>query len=329
MKYGVNLVILQTFFNASEISGDLKFNEPPKINLPDLALYLDHDAKLSSKEGTINLKALRHPAEIEAERAQQFADLQPTNKGLIWYLFDWMTPVVIGNAIITSLLVLVITRMRSKLLSVTSLVLAQGQMSIAQSTTITRNWQFFQAPTASTTQKPIYETLMESLALVKEIDTVQICQLMCMVLITALLTYAIRRKWFQKYEADIYLELGTTRHRAQITLRSIPHDLGNYVVTATKSLSTVRIEGMLWPKLILDYENVAFTHRHAQVSFLLPQEIHISWLKAYMIYHTIQNQSSFYYLLFTKTQSGWNKFIPLNNRDDNDINNPPVVCDRY
>ena len=333
VKYAINLRILQTFFNASDISGDQTFDSPPHLQLPDLSTYQDHFIKLSSRlvQSTIDLKALRHPAEIEAEHKQLISDLQPSGHGLIWYLFDWVTPVVLANAAITCILIISLLRMRSKLLKLSTLVITQGQMTIAQTVSqpSPRNWQFFQTPVPVTTQQPMYQKLLESLALIREIDSIEILQLLTLLTIAGLAIFHIRRTWFATNETQIYLELGTAKHRVIVNLKRVPHDSCNYTLTAAKTLTTVRIEGRLRPKLILDYENVTLTHRHAHFTIPLPQVIGINWFTAYSIYHIIQDKSSFYYLLCAKNTKGWPRILKLRGPNELDVNDQVPCIDEY
>jgi hypothetical protein len=319
-KYGVNLLALQLFQNSTGFAGDQRFDKAPEIVLPDLTDHLDSYGKLSQRirQGEVDLKSLRHPDEIAVQQQRLISELLPSH-GILWYTFDFV-PLIILNAIVTIMIVVAIIRMSSKLSSMMAL-LAGGQLSqLAGSQSIpphisTTNpikvWQFYQTQTPVITEQPIYQKFLETVKLIREVDTIEAFQLMALIFLVIGVMYIIHRRWFRAFETKIYLELGTMYNNIQLELITVPHKMRHYTVHADKTLQSCQIIGNFWPRLILGYEKVMIKHSFAKLLYHLPTELKLNWYQAYRVLQILQNSNSYYYLLLSKDHKNKTKIISV------------------
>jgi hypothetical protein len=295
--------------------------------LPDLWHYISMHGKLASKIGSrsINLSTLRDPNNVD-EKENTF-EFQPAPKGT-QPTDQWLKPIIIANLIATSMIIMATIHLKIKLLSVVGMSLTHPGLAMAQLATSQRSWNFFQPPQPTTIAPAIYQLILDSLSVVREIDTIEIIQLLTTIIIAGVLWFHAHQMWLKKFESTINLELGTAKMRVSVPLLTIPHHADYYTVRADKILSSVSIQRLWFPKIILNYENVCLRHRHAHISYTLPTAVSINWYTAYKIYHIVQNRNSFYYLLFARNSKGLNKILPVITQDS-DTQGPIPRCDEY
>jgi hypothetical protein len=107
----------------------------------------------------------------------------------------------------------------------------------------------------------------------------------------------------QTVEFTIILVIGNTSGSTSLYIRSIPYLQEHYNFTTTCFVSDLRVQGYFFPYLQLDWHDMKITHKHAPLTFTLPDKLRLSFLQAlavrkithgeyYALFHTIDNRGN-------------------------------------
>ena len=291
LRYGINLIILGKYFQNHSIAGDYLFTEQPVIKLPsrDAAWYYARSRLLSNSQQAHT-----------TEHSQNFP--------------VWLSVSLTGDGLLMILIMCLAHRIWHRSVTASIAALTLGQITQATAAQIPKLWEY-QAPLATQTpmQSSMIDKVTEYLDVILQIDTLNILQLLTLLLIAGTLMCISYRLQRTNRNTKIVLEIGTQQSSVDLQLLSVPHDITNYEIHAERMLNTLQLVATPLPKLAFDWQAITFKHKYSQMSFTLPQTKRVFWFTAYRILAIIQNRSKYHYLLWAENNHGERKLLNIAN----------------
>jgi hypothetical protein len=337
VQYAVNLNFLHEFFNASELIGDSGklLDYSPRIILPNITFEQDQIMQslglISSSifnmtkvaQGALNDSAifLDIGASLEAKFQKLDLDFNRFSIKTIQTILTLANPIVIVLTVIG----LIRLHLRFQALSVAVGLIRPARASVLHQAN--KLW----APSLWRTPRPVNEQQQQNIFTIPvmkplDLETISATTLIFGILVTIVLFIVLKHAlpfiWrcckrmretvIQPQASDsfkVLISIGNTQKYVCLELMQLPFSAEEYSFTASKFLTTLKVQGYCRPILRLKWPDLQITHKFAPLTYDIIKAKSLTYIQAH---HLRKILAQPHYVLFhVREQGKVGQILPL------------------